>query len=525
MTALTDLIDRFDNPRKSGSAYMARCPAHEDGTPSLRISQGDKGVLLYCYAGCDAHDIVSALGVEWSDLFDAELERDTPQIVAAYQYLRDDGTVHMTVERWREPLGRKTFRQRGTDGEYGLKGTKPCLYNLPTILTETQTIYVTEGEKDADSMTALGLSATTMPMGAGKWQPYYWRWLQHATHVVVVADNDEPGRRHAQAVAADLTTHGIGVTCVRPKWGKDVTDHLTAGHTVEDLITFNPDQFRPVGVTHDDLMRKNFPPIAWTVPGVLGPGLALLGGPPKQGKSWLTLDFALGVAFGGVTMSEIKCNQGDVLYLSLDNDSERRLQDRVARLMAARVPQPMSIEYHTDWPTGDEALKACREWIGERNNPRLICIDTFVKVEPDFDGSPQGHTAYGHSTDVLSRWAKLANDNDLTVLCVHHDRKQGFGDGADGDWINRFTGSRGITASASTLLFLDAKRGADRGTLRMTGRDVGDFDFPLRYVRPFWIAEDMPWAAQPHRHLTPVPEPEPDLSGLPVEDPDPTLYP
>jgi hypothetical protein len=56
--------------RRSGDGYVARCPAHQDRTPSLSIRQGDDGrVLLHCWAGCGTEAVLDALGLEWGDLF------------------------------------------------------------------------------------------------------------------------------------------------------------------------------------------------------------------------------------------------------------------------------------------------------------------------------------------------------------------------------------------------------------------------------------------------------------------------
>jgi hypothetical protein len=56
--------------RRNGGSWMARCPAHEDSSPSLSIREGDDGrVLLHCFAGCPTESICSALGIKLSDLF------------------------------------------------------------------------------------------------------------------------------------------------------------------------------------------------------------------------------------------------------------------------------------------------------------------------------------------------------------------------------------------------------------------------------------------------------------------------
>ena len=55
---------------KRGSDRSFQCPAHQDRSPSLSVSQGETGALLRCHAGCEPKDILDALGLGWPDLFD-----------------------------------------------------------------------------------------------------------------------------------------------------------------------------------------------------------------------------------------------------------------------------------------------------------------------------------------------------------------------------------------------------------------------------------------------------------------------
>ena len=75
-TPVDRLLDRLDNGRRTGPGrWIARCPAHEDHRPSLSVREGDDGrVLLYCFAGCGAIDVIEALGLDWSDLFPERLD-------------------------------------------------------------------------------------------------------------------------------------------------------------------------------------------------------------------------------------------------------------------------------------------------------------------------------------------------------------------------------------------------------------------------------------------------------------------
>lgn len=56
--------------RRSGRGWIARCPAHEDRSPSLSISEGHDGrVLLHCFAGCSTESVLAAIGLSMRDLF------------------------------------------------------------------------------------------------------------------------------------------------------------------------------------------------------------------------------------------------------------------------------------------------------------------------------------------------------------------------------------------------------------------------------------------------------------------------
>ena len=64
-----ELFDRFDKVRRNGKGWTARCAAHKDKHPSLAITQGDKGWLIKCWAGCDFRDIVTAAGLDTRRMF------------------------------------------------------------------------------------------------------------------------------------------------------------------------------------------------------------------------------------------------------------------------------------------------------------------------------------------------------------------------------------------------------------------------------------------------------------------------
>lgn len=234
--------------RPSGRG-MWQCPAHDDTAPSLSVTPASSraGAVVFCHAGCSADEILAAVGMTVADLYD-----DPPQPepafaqsprrkVAEYIYRNADGQALFVVERF-EPGkdGRaKDFLRRTPDGGYSTRGIPSVPYRLPELLAQAQaggTVYITEGEKDADSLGAHGATATCNPGGAGKWRDEYSRHLHGASEVVVIADRDEPGRRHAAQVAASVRKTGVPVRVAEPAVGKDATDHLNAGRDLADLV-------------------------------------------------------------------------------------------------------------------------------------------------------------------------------------------------------------------------------------------------------------------------------------------------
>lgn len=76
---LTEILARFDDvSEESDGGYLARCPAHGDNKPSLRIWLGDNGKLrLTCRAGCGSGSVVTAAGLVWKNLFNVEADGAT----------------------------------------------------------------------------------------------------------------------------------------------------------------------------------------------------------------------------------------------------------------------------------------------------------------------------------------------------------------------------------------------------------------------------------------------------------------
>ena len=235
---LHDILGRLTHVQGSGDSYTARCPAHDDRKASLKIDERDGRILLHCFAGCDTERICQALGIGMRDLFTEARAEDKPapqrgrkprkpmqpyqvggvyynakirteeRITQVYTYRSEDNEPVLQVARTEA----KSFPTCALDADgnwYAGRGKwGHLLYHLPDVLREKneKPIYIVEGEKDVESMRALGLSATTSMGGGGKnkWPAAANEWLRGAD-IIIIPDNDVPGMDHAQAVARSLS--------------------------------------------------------------------------------------------------------------------------------------------------------------------------------------------------------------------------------------------------------------------------------------------------------------------------------
>src|SRR6516164_2320428 len=165
-------------------------------------------------------------------------------IVATYDYADESGAPLFQVVR----LVPKDFRQRRPNGTGGwtwrLGKTRRVLYRLPELrdaVAGGRTVLVVEGEKDADNLRKLGFIATCNPGGVNKWRTEYTESLRDAD-VVIIGDNDDPGRAHVAQLASSL--HGVArrvrALDLAKAWSAcppkgDISDWIEDGGTAEAL--------------------------------------------------------------------------------------------------------------------------------------------------------------------------------------------------------------------------------------------------------------------------------------------------
>jgi hypothetical protein len=263
-------------------------------------------------------------------------------------------------------------------------------------------------------------------------------------------------------------------------WADRVRLNMDVGEDTAARVTVVPANDNVAGnwISAADLLTMEFEPVRYVVPGFIAEGLTILGGRPKLGKSWLALDFAIGVASGGVSLGE-RCEQGAALYLALE-DNQRRLQDRMKTVLPklkSAWPDLSALGLRTDAPKVNAGLIAqLDQWRRSVTNPRLIIIDTLAMVRPPKKGNQDSYSA---DYEVLSPLQKFAGEHRLAIVVVTHVRKM-----EASDPLEMISGTNGLTGAADSIMVLD--RTSDGPKLYGRGRDIEEVEKALKFDGGKW---------------------------------------
>jgi putative DNA primase/helicase len=247
-----EVISRLDEVSGRGDERTARCPAHDDNRPSLSVARGDEHPVVFnCFAGCTTEEIVSALGLDWSDVCEGDLGEERKQFekapwehgrhVETYPYHDEEGNELYNVKRYEHPEhGWKSFRPYlPGKRRAGLGKQERVLYRLPIVKPHAKdggVVFILEGEEDVHTLEDQDFHATTAG-SADSWQDRFAQQLAGGK-IVVVPDNDEAGEELARNAAKSCFPVADWVRVIRLEDvpdGGDVTDWFARGHTKEEL--------------------------------------------------------------------------------------------------------------------------------------------------------------------------------------------------------------------------------------------------------------------------------------------------
>jgi hypothetical protein len=383
------------NAKKANGQWVASCPVpghgkgNGDKNPSLSISINDDGKpLFHCHGGCTQEDVFNT--IKDMQLLPELEERPDPlanikplpvvQFDHEWEYQDENKTTVFVKQRLKIGESGKTYRlyKIDTDGRRSttLGDARIVPYNLPAMLdakSAGRIIYLVEGEKAADALSSLGVTATTAHTGAGSWPEAITEYFAGA-NVVILPDNDLPGWRYAQKAidaiwpiaknvkVVDLGLLGAGDDAwefihEQGKQREDLIELVKATNRImsptdvtipERLVALKLDA--PIDATPqqqqqaqpDDIAKEFAPaedkpgkeakpiktvnieawddiqdePVEWLIHGILPvKSFSALFGPPGSFKSFIALDIAEAIATGRPWMGNPIERQGAVLYL------------------------------------------------------------------------------------------------------------------------------------------------------------------------------------------------------------------
>jgi hypothetical protein len=457
------------NPRRNGTGWSAKCPAHDDRNPSLSANEGDDGrALVHCHAGCATDAVLQALGLSAADLF---ADAKQPRSVTCekrrvgreqrYEYRDEGGKLLYHQVRRDYSDGTKTIRTVYPNGE---KTEERSLYRLDEVLHREPAdrwVFITEGEECVEQLRREGFIATTNSHGVIKSEADARRWrrlfAQHlaGAKVVLLADNDEPGRRHREYVGGML--HGVAETVrvvdfdgLAPKG--DVVDWFNNGGTAEKLkgLVGNAPEFEPLDMLTADGVRlidaHTLTPesVRWAADGYMPLGaVTLLVARKGEGKSTIAYD-----KLAAATQGKLPGGLLDPVTVLIATAEDHRTQVALPRLIAAgaelervkfitvgAAEMERGLELPGDLPDLEKHI--------ERVRARLLFIDPLVAHMPIAIDSHKDQ----HVRRVLGPLAGIAERHDLAVLASIH-----FNKAPSLDVLTRISGSGGIANAARCIL-------------------------------------------------------------------------
>ena len=237
----------------------------------------------------------------------------------------------------------------------------------------------------------------------------------------------------------------------------------------------------PLGINELDILNEPIESDIYIVDKILPPGVTLLCVHQKIGKSWLALKLCL-CATRGVDLWGYKTLHCKALYCCLE-DTKKRIRKRYDAL--AEVAEELQgtaasgwLDFRFQCPKLDRGLvDELEKHVKDNPECKLIIIDTLLMITPPMSDSP-----YANDYNNIVALKKFADKYEIAIVLIHHTRKLKAKDPFD-----EILGTSGLNGAADTMMILTREgRSESRGTLRYTGRDIGDEEINLEFHDGDW---------------------------------------
>jgi 5S rRNA maturation endonuclease (ribonuclease M5) len=474
-------------------------------TPPAAVAPGPAGYKLWhchtCQKGGSAIDalVLSGRADSVGEAFE-QLGGNTSnggkhngrqRVIERYDYVSESGQPLFQVER-KEPKGFRQRRRVGEEWRYDLGDTRKVLYHLPRLISAVKAdepIWIVEGERDVHALERAGAVATCNAMGAGKWLPEYSAFLEGAD-VVVVADRDDPGRKHAQAVEEALRGVARSVRVVRAVVGNDARDHLDAGHGFDEFVNVEEEQEQG----HADARAVGGGVFVFDTPAevtaIWGSGQEvfwasgeplMIPAPPGVGKTTLAQQLVLrriGLRRELLLGQPVAVGQKRVLYIAADRPQQAA---RSLRRMVREDEREALDERLTVWrgPLPFDLLKDLSQLatFTESHGADTLIIDSLKDIVMKLASDEVGSAVNMAIQECIARG--------IEVVSQHHQRKPSEGN-REPRKLDDVYGSVWLTAGQGSVILLWGEAGDPIVRLRhlkSPAEEIGPLELEIDFDR------------------------------------------
>jgi putative DNA primase/helicase len=484
---LSEFITHFSRVEGTGKQYKACCPAHDDKTPSLAISQGDEGkILVHCHKGCTPESILFAVGLKQEDLFPTRTEAAKPlqvtprvkglsdiskgfsrnlgeaergllsserclseAVVERYALGRDEwgcitipipqaDVVH-DIRHWVPPAKRKEGKPKIRSHGKGTGGA----YLFPEDQLAHKELVLCEGELDALALISHGISAITLTSGATTaLKPDVVKTLR-GKKITLLMDNDDAGKDGAEKRLEALEPVADVAVAVWPEdrsEGWDATDELLA-HGVESIKRIIKAAKRHSGVI--TLAEVESERVDWLWEGRIPLGYpTMIEGDPGEGKSYVTLALAADISQGRTLpcCSESQA-PGNTLLVTTEDHLGNTIKPRLEQLGADMTRISACVERLI---LNEEGLQELGRRVRD-NAIRMVVIDPITANLPSNVDMYKASDVRG----VMAGLSRVAEASKCAIVVVRHLRK-----GSTDKALHRGLGSIDFAAAARSVLLV-----------------------------------------------------------------------
>lgn len=477
MSRLQDIqwwLDHTEGHQEVGDGYLVRCPAHNDGRPSLHLTVDSSGVTAHCFAGCTYQEILqsipnTSIGVSFTPLESppSSLSLGSNEETVREWWREYTGISDLVWESWgvsftavtvdftweNSPVKKKRkVKSKLFEWSPSHSASPPFWPTMGVELPER--IFIIGGETDTGVLRMCGYDAYALMKGenfrggSSVWSALYQRGVRE---VIFGLDADEVGLRSSNALALEAQTASLSVGFIRTEslvdillgekdfrnvWlriGRDIPRMRDMIENSIEMLVVQSSQRLNI-ITFLERSISNQP---WLVDRmVLKNTVHLIVGPPKMKKTWLALDLGISIATNRPFLGSFGIGSpGRVIYISKE-DPDYLLHDRLGKIMigkglGGRIEEyritlpprryvPFEVDLNRNFYFTPPAVEELITWIEDTGGAEAVIFDPILRMIPE---GVDEYKAGEIEQSIFRSTERIRSETGAAVILVHHKSK------------------------------------------------------------------------------------------------------